>query len=73
MADYIDLNKASWDERAPAHAASPDYAFEQFVTDPQFLSEVVRFDLRCRDVRPPGRTCCHIGTDTISLSGSVRR
>ena len=24
--DYRILNRANWDERAPAHAASPDYA-----------------------------------------------
>ena len=29
--DYRTLNRASWDERAPAHAASPDYAFDRFV------------------------------------------
>jgi len=71
MADYLDLNRAKWDERAPAHAASPDYAVEQFVADPQFLSEVVRFDLPLlgdigglRGVHLQ----CHIGTDTISLA-----
>ena len=35
----------NWDERAPAHAASPDYGFDRFVADPQHLSGVVRFDL----------------------------
>ena len=44
MDDYRDVNRASWDERAPAHAASPDYAFARFVDDPAYLSEVVRFD-----------------------------
>ena len=71
MADYIDLNRSSWDDRAPAHAASPDYAVEQFVSDPQFLSEVVRFDLpllgEVRGVRGV-HLQCHIGTDTISLA-----
>ena len=71
MADYIDLNRSSWDERAPAHAASPDYAVEQFVADPQFLSEVVRFDVPLLgDVRGLRgvHLQCHIGTDTISLA-----
>ncbi|HEY4610051.1 MAG TPA: class I SAM-dependent methyltransferase, partial [Ilumatobacteraceae bacterium] len=71
MADYIDINKASWDQRAPAHAASPDYRFEQFIADPQFLSEVVRFDLpllgNVRGQRGV-HLQCHIGTDTISLA-----
>jgi len=71
MADYRAINQANWDERAPAHAASPDYAVERFIADPGFLSGVVSFD------RPLlGDICglrgihlqCHIGTDTISLA-----
>ena len=60
-----------WDERAPAHAASPDYAFERFVEDPAFLSDVVRFDLpRLGDLHglDAVHLQCHIGTDTVSLS-----
>jgi SAM-dependent methyltransferase len=69
--DYAELNRASWDERAPAHAASRDYAVDQFASDPGHLSEVVRFDLpllgdigglRCVHLQ------CHIGTDTVSLA-----
>jgi SAM-dependent methyltransferase len=71
VADYIDLNRANWDDRAAAHAASPDYAVDEFIADPRFLSEVVRFDVPLLgDVR--GLRCahlqCHIGTDTISLA-----
>jgi SAM-dependent methyltransferase len=69
--DYAELNRASWDERAPAHAASRDYAVEQFASDPGHLSEVVRFDLPrlggiggLRGVHLQ----CHIGTDTVSLA-----
>jgi SAM-dependent methyltransferase len=71
MQDYRVLNQASWDERAPAHAASPDYEVEKFAADPAFLSKVVRFDrpllgdisgLRGVHLQ------CHIGTDTISLA-----
>ena len=40
-----ELNRAIWDERAPAHAASPDYGFDRFRADPAHLSDVVRFDL----------------------------
>ena len=71
MADYTDVNKASWDERVPAHAASPDNAVERFIADPGFLSEVVRFDLpRLGDVSGLRgvHLQCHIGTDTISLA-----
>jgi 2-polyprenyl-3-methyl-5-hydroxy-6-metoxy-1,4-benzoquinol methylase len=69
--DYRELNLASWDERAHAHAASPDYGVEQFAADPEFLSRVVRFDLPLLgDVRGLRgvHLQCHIGTDTISLS-----
>jgi len=71
MASYLDENRASWDDRAPAHAASPDYAFERFAADPEFLSEVVRFDLPLLgDIRGARgvHLQCHIGTDTISLA-----
>ena len=71
MEDYADLNRASWDERAPAHAASPDYAVDQFASDPAYLSEVVRFDLpRLGDIAGLRgvHLQCHIGTDTISLA-----
>jgi len=69
--DYAELNRASWDERAPAHADSPDYGVGRFAADPAYLSEVVRFDrpllgdvsgLRGVHLQ------CHIGTDTISLA-----
>jgi SAM-dependent methyltransferase len=71
MSDYRAVNRASWDERAPAHAASPDYAFARFVEDPTFLSDVVRFDVpRLGDLtgRRGVHLQCHIGTDTVSLS-----
>ncbi len=71
MSDYRRLNRASWDERAPAHAASPDYAVARFADDPTFLSGVVRFDLpRLGDVTGLDvvHLQCHIGTDTVSLA-----
>ena len=70
MQDYLEVNRANWDERAPAHAASPDYAVERFVSDPSFLSKVVCFD-RSRLGELAGvegvHLQCHIGTDTVSL------
>lgn len=71
MDQYLELNRASWDERAPAHAASADYGLPRFVEDPDFLSDVVRFDLpRLGDIRGLRgvHLQCHIGTDTISLA-----
>ncbi len=69
--DYREVNRAFWDDRAEAHAASPGYDVAKFADDPRFLSDVVRFDLpRLGDVA--GLTGvhlqCHIGTDTVSLA-----
>lgn len=70
-AEYVAVNRANWDERVPAHVASPDYAVERFLKDPSFLSGVVSFDVPLLgDVR--GQEAlhlqCHIGTDTLSLA-----
>ena len=71
MTDYRDVNRANWDERAAAHATSPDYAVDRLVADPRLLSAVVEFErpllgdvsgLRGVHLQ------CHIGTDTLSLS-----
>ncbi|QQZ40353.1 class I SAM-dependent methyltransferase [Pseudomonas sp. SK3(2021)] len=71
MSDYLKLNQANWDERAPLHAASPDYQVQLFVDDPRHLSEVVRFDLPLLGDISGLRGVhlqCHIGTDTLSLA-----
>ncbi|MFG1610487.1 class I SAM-dependent methyltransferase [Actinoplanes sp. NPDC049265] len=71
MTDYRDVNRANWDDRADAHAASNDYNVATFAADPSYLSEVVRFDrpllgdvTGLRGVHLQ----CHIGTDTVSLA-----
>jgi 2-polyprenyl-3-methyl-5-hydroxy-6-metoxy-1,4-benzoquinol methylase len=69
--DYRSVNRANWDERAPAHVSSPDYAVARFLEDPTFISQVVRFDLPLLgDVKGKRgvHLQCHIGTDTISLA-----
>jgi len=69
--DYRDINKASWDERAPAHAASPGYKVQGFIDDPGLISEVVQFDRPLLGQVSGLRGIhlqCHIGTDTLSLS-----
>lgn len=71
MSDYTEVNRRVWDERAPAHEASADYGTDAFRTDPEHLSDVVRFDLpRLGDVRGLRgvHLQCHLGTDTISLA-----
>lgn len=69
--DYLRVNRANWDDRAPIHASSPGYEWQAFVDDPSHLSGVVRFDLpRLGDVAGLDgvHLQCHLGTDTISLS-----
>ncbi|MDT5244509.1 MAG: hypothetical protein QOD36_1885 [Mycobacterium sp.] len=68
--EHYAINRAWWDERAPAHASSPDYAVQELIADPTRLSDVVRFDLpRLEDINGQRgiHLQCHIGTDTISL------
>ncbi|KOS57733.1 class I SAM-dependent methyltransferase [Rhodococcus rhodochrous] len=68
--EYLAANRANWDERAPLHARSPEYAVHRFEADPQFLSDVVRFDLpELGDIAGLRgvHLQCHIGTDTLSL------
>ncbi len=69
--DYVRLNRANWDDRAPIHAAAPDYEVQSFIDDPAHLSGVMRFDLpRLGEVTGLDgvHLQCHIGTDTISLA-----
>ncbi|HEX4246656.1 MAG TPA: class I SAM-dependent methyltransferase [Pseudonocardia sp.] len=71
MSDYLAVNRANWDERAPLHAASADYAFDSLRADREFLSYVVRFDRpRLGDVTGLRgvHLQCHIGSDTVSLA-----
>lgn len=71
MEDSREVNRRHWDERAPAHAASPDYGVARFAEDPEHLSGVVRFDVpRLGDLTGLRgvHLQCHIGTDTVSLA-----
>jgi SAM-dependent methyltransferase len=71
MADYRELNRANWDDRVPAHVASPEYEVARFAAEPGFLSGVVRFDLPLLGDIAGLRGVhlqCHIGTDTVSLT-----
>lgn len=68
--DYLALNRANWDDRAAAHAASPDYAVSELIDGTRELSGVVAFDKALLgDIRglKTLHLQCHIGTDTLSL------
>jgi len=69
--DYLEVNLANWDERAPAHAASPGYDVENLVSGARQLSHVVAFDAPLLgDIAGLNglHMQCHIGTDTLSLA-----
>lgn len=71
MDQYQLVNQQNWEERASAHAKSPDYHMQRFLSDPDFISGVVRFDQpRLGDIRGLRalHLQCHIGTDTLSLA-----
>lgn len=68
--EHFAINKAWWNDRAPAHVTSPDYAVAELIADPTRLSDVVRFDVpRLGDINGQRgiHLQCHIGTDTLSL------
>ncbi|KHL18944.1 methyltransferase family protein [Mumia flava] len=68
--DYLAINRAMWDDRAAAHAASVDYDLDRYLRDPDAISDVVRFDVPRLGSIDGLRTVhlqCHIGTDTLSL------
>jgi SAM-dependent methyltransferase len=66
--DYLAVNRANWDARAPIHAEN--YGIDRLLGDPSGLSQVVEFD-RPRLGGLAGLEAvhlqCHIGTDTLSL------
>ncbi|MGB4918231.1 MAG: methyltransferase domain-containing protein [Propionicimonas sp.] len=66
--DYLAINRANWDSRAPLHARA--YGIDRLLDDPSALSEVVAFDVpRLGDIDGLDvlHLQCHIGTDTLSL------
>ncbi|KAK4508178.1 hypothetical protein PRZ48_001916 [Zasmidium cellare] len=71
--NYITLNKANWDERAPEHSKSEGYDYQHQLRDPNYISDVVKFDIPLMgDITGLEivHLQCHIATDTLSL---VRR
>jgi hypothetical protein len=66
--DYLEINKSNWDSRVPLHLQG--YALESFRKDPNYISDVVRFDLPyLPDIKGLEgiHLQSHIGTDTLSL------
>lgn len=68
-ADYLAVNRANWDSRAPLHVRN--YGIDELLADPSALSQVVAFDRpRLGDLSGLDvvHLQCHIGTDTLSLA-----
>jgi len=66
-------NLANWDERVAGHTGPDGYNIDELVTDPDYITAVVRFDeptLSAAVGSLTGKTLlhsqCHIGTDTMS-------
>ncbi len=71
MADYWEINRANWDQRAAVHAASTSYNLGRLVDDPAALSGVVSHDAPYLGDLSGLDVChlqCHIGSDTVSLA-----
>lgn len=71
--EYLDANRANWNERATLHAArdGSGYGVLRYVEDRDALSDVVRFDQPLLGDLSGKRAVhlqCHIGTDTLSLA-----
>lgn len=71
--EYLDANRANWNERATLHAArdGSGYGVLRYVEDREALSDVVRFDQPLLGDLSGKRAVhlqCHIGTDTLSLA-----
>ena len=67
--DYLSVNRANWDSRAPIHVGA--YGIDRLLADDSALSQVVTFDLpRLGDLAGLDvvHLQCHIGTDTLSLA-----
>ena len=70
MSDYLATNRANWDARADVHVGPGGYDIDA-VSDPAWLSDVVRFDRpRLGDLAGLDglHLQCHLGTDTLSLA-----
>jgi SAM-dependent methyltransferase len=69
LPDYRAVNLANWNSRVPHHERG--YGLERYLSDPAYLSSVVRFDLpRLGSVAGLEgiHLQCHIGDDTLSLA-----
>ena len=60
--DYVRINRANWNSRVPVHATG--YDLDRFRTEPDYLSEVVRFDLP-RSATSAGGVACTCSATSV--------
>ena len=71
VAEYWEINRANWDQRAAVHATSTTYNLQRLIDDPNAISDVVAHDAPFLGDLAGLDMChlqCHIGTDTVSLA-----
>lgn len=67
----LEANRANWEARVPVHLGPGGYRSERYLEDPEWISEVVEFDIpKLGDLTglSIAHLQCHIGTDTVSLA-----
>ena len=69
-ADYLAVNRAWWDERAPLHAGpGSGYDLEAFRRDPHRLGAIELAEVGDVAGKSLLHLQCHVGTDTLSWAG----
>lgn len=70
MSDYIAVNRAWWDERAPLHAGpGSEYDLDAFRRHPDRLGRIETDEVGDVAGKRLLHLQCHIGTDTLSWAG----
>lgn len=68
MSDYLDVNRANWDDRVPIHAASRFYNLDAWLAAPKHLQPWETEFIGDVDGLDVAHLQCHIGTDTLALA-----
>jgi SAM-dependent methyltransferase len=67
-ADYLELNRRSWDERVGVHVASGFYAVDRFVEGEDHLHGFEAEEIGDVSGKRIAHLQCHFGMDTLSLA-----
>ena len=67
--DHRAANRANWDDRVPIHWGPDGYNADRFISEPDRISDVVRYDREVLGDVAGKRLLhlqCHFGMDTLS-------